>query len=91
MHLGPPQTGAYVQARKQMWTLLGFPPALLGLVAEELQKVEELKVCARILLGLGRMYLERGHHDCVGTTAALMHAERARRACALSLRAQQAC
>ena len=65
-----------------------LPPALLTqvvrLVAKTgcspmLEKVKELKVRARVLLGLGRMYLERGHHDCLGTTAALMHAERARK------------
>ena len=63
-----------------------LPPVLLTQVVrlvmksggeQMLQKVKELKVRARVLLGLGRMYLERGHHDCVGTTAALMHAETA--------------
>ena len=59
-----------------------LPPALLTQVVRlvvksgsspMLEKVKELKVRAHVLLGLGRMYIERGHHDCLGTTAALMH------------------
>ena len=48
--------------------------------SEELfKKVKLLQVRPRVLLGLGRMYLEQGHGECAKSSAAVLHATRARR------------
>ena len=41
---------------------------------ELFKKIKLLKVRPRVLLGLGRMYLEQGHGECAKTAAAVLHA-----------------
>ena len=47
--------------------------------AEMLSRILELKVRAHVLLGLGRLHIQRHHADCVGKGAAAVIIDRAAR------------